>query len=262
MSAVRRIRRALLIGLPTLALLAAAVLYRLPAYPGYRWLVGAQGGVEARDFEGTLWQGSAGQVRVEGYDLGTVRWRLSAGHLLTGAVRVDWVLSGREIEASGQLGRGLFGGDATLSNVRGTGPATWLQVILQEPFFRLQGDIDLDLEQARFDADGFLVGLIGRCTWSDAAVDGTVSTPLGDLMVEFAPAGDGIVGQLSDGGGPLALEGTVTLGAREYAVDARLAPRHESVALQQALQVMGPVDGQGRTRLGITGPLLPLTGWL
>jgi general secretion pathway protein N len=254
-------RRYLLIGIPAVVILALGIVARIPAWQAYQWLAGDASQVVASDFSGTLWQGRAGRVTVSGYSLGTLEWKLAPVGLLAGNLQVDLDLAGREVSTHATLLRPLVGSGWRAENVIATGPATWLQVILQEPFLQLHGEIEMDLSAAAIDEQGWLTRVVGHCRWRGASVGGTLVTDLGDLSVTFTTDSAGIVGQLADAGGPLGLAGTVIVKERQYEVDAYLHARADVVELRQALLIFGRPGPDGWTHLGITGPMLPLSGW-
>lgn len=257
-----RTRRTLLASAAILIVLTIGVAVQIPAYQAYRWLLGSASGVQASDFSGSVWNGRAGQFSVDGYQLGEIDWVLSPGALLLGQIQVDWTVSGREVQGQGRVQRALWDTAWTVQDLRAKGPATWLQVVVQEPFLQLEGFLDAEISQARIDREGWLLSANGQCHWRSAAVGGTLRTELGDLAVHFRTEEQAIVGDLIDAGGPLGLTGTVQVRDRQYTVDARLEARADVAALRQALLIMGSPDESGRTRLAISGPMLPLSGWM
>ncbi len=85
------------------------------------------------------------------------------------------------------------------------------------------------------------------------------SADLGSFELLFPPAaqGDPIIGQLRDLGGPLSVSGDLQLmRAGGYDLSGYVAARAQASAdVVQALQLLGPVDSQGRRMFSLAGSL-------
>lgn len=248
------------ITLIALALVLAATVALLAQWPAEHALprLSAGSGLVLDGIEGSVWAGAAQRARYRGLALGRVRWTLAPGSVLRLAPAAEVRVDGAELAAFGTVARPR-GGGLELTGLNGRIPAGWLQRILNEPFLGLTGDIGFEFDRVRIGADGRLRALDGRAQWDDAWVSGRLAAALGDLRVDWRTESTGVMlGSLADSGGPLELDGVVTVTADHYRIDAWLRARGDSVALRQALEVLGRADASGRVRLQIEGPMLPL----
>ncbi len=250
-------------GLAAVAI-AAAMIVQMPASMVEKRLAVVNPGLSLQQLEGTIWRGSAQQVSWQGYALGTVKWSLSAASFLTLRPQLSVTINGASITGHAVLRR-QWGGAVVAKDSQLMLPASWLQHILNQPTLGLSGQLDIALEHARLDNEGWLVAMTGKASWRDAAVrGGSANDPmigLGDLDLDWQTTGEGsIQGTLNDGGGALSMMGEVSIANRAYRVRAQLAARNGDPKLRQALQFFGRSDGAGQVRLDIFGPLVALSG--
>lgn len=240
-----------------LVLLLVAAVTQLPAYQAYRWF-GLDRQLTLSGLSGTVWQGRADRLSLGDYPLGSLSWRLQPLSLLRLNIAAELHITGPDGSASGLLTRPIGGGSTEVSALVGSMPASWLQLMLQEPLFQLQGHLEMQIEQLVLAANGSISELRGQVYWRQAAVAGAIVTPLGDLMLDWQSDAGTLVGEFSDNGGPLALAGQVTIADGQYRVAAKLAARAGNPSLQQALKVLARPDRDGWLALNINGPMIPL----
>jgi hypothetical protein len=167
--------------------------------------------ITAEDLSGSIWHGSAGKLRVRGTDAGALEWRLSPAALLslTIAADVHWVKVAFVIDASikitpiGISARNVHGGGPLqdLADIGLPGGARGTAVVA---FSKLGANV------AR------LSSIAGDLSVSDLSLQQVGrGADLGNYVLHFgedAAAADGTVtGQLSDAGGPLQVQGTITV---------------------------------------------------
>jgi hypothetical protein len=194
-----------------LAAAIAAILATLPASLAAHLLPAA---VQAEDFSGSLWHGSAGRIRVDGREAGALEWRLHPAALLGLSVAADlhWVKVGFVLDAAVTVDRHGF----TARDIRGGGPIADLQELgvaagwhgnADIHFSELKGDFSAPL----FAAGDLKVANLGSAQFADGA-------DLGGYDLQFpeqAGAGDGsLTAQLSDTGGPLQVQATINYSAK------------------------------------------------
>ncbi len=248
------------LGWATLAVvsLLAAALVQLPASIAQRLLAHGLPALQLQQVTGSAWQGSAGQAVWQGNALGPLTWKLSGASLLLLRPKLALTLNGSVVSGQAVITR-LVDGSIRVDQAQLRMPGAWLQLIVNQPQLGLRGDLELDIEQARIDPQGWLVALDGNAWWRSAAISGAGVSVLGDLSLHWQTTGEGqILGTLSDAGGPLALSGQVTVANRAYRVRASLAARDGNVQLRQALGFLGQVDSSGTVRMEIFGPLLAI----
>lgn len=236
----------------------------------------AGSGVAFGGIEGTVWKGTAARTRYHDLALGRLRWNLSPASLLRLSPSAEVQIEGSELAARFTVERPR-GGGLEFHDLSARLPAGWLQRVLNEPYLSLAGQIRFELDRVGIGADGRLRALDGRASWDEARasivtslrpgsgssrpVDADLSAELGSLAVDWRTESTGVMlGSLTDSGGPLQLNGEVTVTADHYRIDARLAARGEAPALRQALELLGRADAAGWVRLRIGGPMLALGG--
>ena len=238
-----------------LAIVVAAVA-RLPARQAAALITSP--GLQLDGLSGTVWAGQAAAVRYGELLLGQARWELDALPLLWLTSRATVQLEGPELSAHGQAIQ-RPGGEIRLRDATARLPAEWLQRILNEPFLGLGGRINLQLDHVVLDEQGWLRELTGTGRWLQARITGRLQAELGELTGRFETDSEGIIrGRLEDRGGPLQLQGHITVHEETYRVDLELGARGDAIALRQALQVLGNPGRDGRVRITISGPMLAL----
>ncbi len=198
-----------------LAALTVAV-STLPASLAARFLPAA---VQAEDFSGSIWHGSAGRVTVNARNAGSVEWRLHPEALLRLRVAADlrWVRGGFVLDGAAGLERnawfvsGVHGG-GPIEDLRGLGlPAQW------------RGSAQVHIQELRAALAGAAITLqaaVGDITVSDLASPLVArGANLGGYTLQFAdpaltPDSDATA-QIADTGGPLSVEAVVHFSAKQ-----------------------------------------------
>ncbi|MFK7955884.1 MAG: type II secretion system protein N [Lysobacterales bacterium] len=254
-------RRLWLVGL-VVAAIAGAMIVQMPASVVEKRLAEMNPALTLQQVSGTIWRGTFRQASWQGYALGTVSWSLSAVSVFTLRPQLSVWVDGINIAGQTKLRR-QWGGAVVAQDSQMTLPATWLQHILNQPMMGLGGQLEIALDHAQLDDEGWLVALTGEAWWRDAAVRGGSGNGqwivLGDLGLNWQTLDEGAIqGTLKDSGGELALDGKVSIANHAYRVRAQLAPRNGDPRLREALQLFGRPDASGQVRLDIFGPLVAL----
>ena len=248
----RRARRWPWLLLPLLV--AAFLAWQFPA--GWALaLARAQGmNLSWSDTDGTLWRGTARQVRWEHLSLGTVDWSL---HEWLPGTRTDWAVGGRGSD---------YSLDAVVAlnllqlhearGIEGEVPAAWVSLAHVLPFVALTGRMHLDIDEARFE-DGLPRRIEGRVDWNGAGLSGLVNERLGSIRMDFEPAGDGTRFRLrGDGSAPLNLAGEGQIDGKQWWLDLELSAAPSRMAVLEALAGFGRLRGN-TLYLELSGTLLP-----
>ncbi|MGC1522097.1 MAG: type II secretion system protein N [Steroidobacteraceae bacterium] len=213
--------------------------------------------VVAGDFSGSLWHGSAGRITVDGRDAGALEWRLQPAALLgmTLSTELHWVKVGFVIDAAVTIDRHGF----AARDIKGGGPIEDLVGLGVAAGWRGAADIHLDALRGSF-RQPFAVGDIGAAgdikvsNLAGAQVAGGADLGGYDLRFVQAPpgAGDSLDAQLTDTGGPLAVQTTIHYAAQERTATLSGTVRERPDAppallaqLQNLSQLRGR-DAQGR----------------
>jgi general secretion pathway protein N len=202
---------------------------------------------------GTVWDGEAESVRLDGAALGSLHWQLAAGSLLLVTlaadlqlIRPDGHLEGRvRLHAGGQIEGKAIRFDLPLTTLHPdpAGPAWTGRIAGQVDDVRLQ--------------DGWPVALTARLTLSHLKAP-NAADDLGAFALTFE-ARDAtpttLLGRLQDQGGPLRVQAQLRLEHdRTYRLDGDIAPRGGlSDELSRAIAFLGSPDATGRRPIGMTG---------
>lgn len=201
--------------------------------------------------EGTLWQGSAGELEVDGLILTDLRWRFEPAALLKG--QLAWQLrADGDLRLRGRAGVGLSGGFA--EQVLLDAPAELIASYLRLPVpVLLQGEMTLAVRQWQ-QGTGLCQVLEGDMNWVDAAGSSFGQRlVLGDLNASLACEQGAVLADVSGIGGQL----IPTLQARvqpsgQLTVDGKLAPTAGLPNnLRSALGMLGRPDSQGHWTIKI-----------
>jgi hypothetical protein len=176
--------------------------------------------VVAGDFSGSLWHGSAGRISVYGRDAGALEWRLHPAALLGMVLSTDlhWVKVGFVIDAAVTIDRQGF----AARDVRGGGPIEDLVGLGVAAGWRGTADIHLDALRGSFGQPFAVrdVAASGDIKVSNlAGVQVADGANLGGYDLRIAqgtPGTDGSLdAQLTDTGGPLAVQTTIHYAVKE-----------------------------------------------
>ena len=207
------------------------------------------GSVRVIEAEGTVWDGRGVLTSPDGRWKVPVGWHLKAAPLLRGEV---------EVELAAQPGLDTPRGTLRMSR---TGFATQGLVldlpatILESAFAgrspaTFGGDIRLEARDLAIEGTQGSGGLAMR--WERArlvAPDGT-SVSLGSVAARFVPRDGALVGRISNTGGEVAVDGTMTMSRGGVGLDATLAPRTGAApAVVGVLRSLGPTDANGAVQL-------------
>lgn len=187
-----------LLGVFVSAMPASLVLYFLPRY------------VHADELSGSVWHGAAGKLTIAGRDVGAVEWRIHAAALLHLALEADlrWVHRGFGAEANAVIART----SAALSAIHGGGPIEDLQEFGAARGWR--GTVEISVEALSTDYVRLLSahGDIKVAGLSAAKI--AAGADLGSYVLHLdddaVDANGSITAHISDAGGPLSVQGTIT----------------------------------------------------
>ncbi len=183
----------------------------LPASHAWNW---AAAGVpaEAYGLRGTLWQGQASTVIVDGHRLDGVRWELQAGSLLRG--ELHYTISG--MLADGQVrGEVRAGADRRLrlQDLRlNAGADPLIRAAAARPLpLRVQGRIDAYFQEVVLARDGTPERIQGLINWTGGAVVFGETYALGDYAVRLDSSGQLLDMELVTIDAVLRVDGTASL---------------------------------------------------
>lgn len=206
--------------------------------------------VKLQGVTGRIWSGQAQGISIRAVPLGAASWQFSPLTGLTGTADGRVELTGGEATGAAQIRANRT--DVTLSQVKAALPAKMLESALDIPALRLLGHIDVDASSVVL-KDGVLQTASGYLQWQDLGVSGLAEARLGGVRVDFAPEADGILGRVSDLGGPLSVNGTVRVQGQLFRAEIHLDARDDSV--REALLYIGERKPDGGSLLRVEGTI-------
>lgn len=248
-------------GYALFALLAYAVFLAItfPADRAYAMLRSRMPpNVHLYQVHGSVWDGGAGAAQIGRYRLAPVHWEYRPAGLLSGRVDIKVSFDSGPSRASGVIGV-YRDGDIRLSDVDVDTPAAELVKLLRVPIVQLKGDISAKLAGLTVE-DRRLASLDGTITWAGAQVTRPRNFVLGGLQADFKTDKGVVKGTLRDKGGPLQLQGLVTVKPDgTYRVNADLENRDPNQAdLTRFLRQIGRPGPGGKVTVSYSGKMPPL----
>lgn len=238
----------------------AALIFTFPAERAYaHWQASEQANKSfaLSGISGSVWSGKASMALIQGQPLKDVKWTLHPSSLLFGQVGLSWRF---QLPENGYAqAETAFGLDSSVSfeQLEARLPASWVAAVANAAVVRPSGDLSANLTQLTWDGQS-LSSAEGRVAWHGAGVNIFKPVALGDLALSLETTDDAVKGVVSDGGGPLSLDGLLTLSPDgQYAFNGSLAARN-APDLEAALRSMGRTGTDGRIQLKRSGSLASL----
>lgn len=240
-------RAALLVAAGVVALLVGLVA-SFPARLALAWFAPPQ--VRAWGVDGTLWQGRAAEIVVEGRVLGALAWRARPARFV--ALQPTWDLDLRRADgfATGRVGLSLFGARQTITNFDAALSLANLPPVIVPNGVSGQASLSLARLELR---DGWPTTIVGRAAVADLKLPGVIMA-LGPFEFLFPEQSATPLAQIRSLGGPLAVDGRIELPERDrWRFSAELAPgENPPRELVDGLAFVGEDLGGGRRRLELS----------
>jgi len=252
-----------LLVLGLLAYLVALVL-SFPAERAYsHWQASenASNKIALSGISGSVWSGKAAMAMIQGQPLEKIEWSLRPWSLLFGQVGLNWRFqlppgNGKGGYAQGSTALGLDGSVA-FSTLEARLPSKMIARIAKADALQPIGLVSLNLSNVLWDGQN-LRSAEGRIVWSGAGISLLSPVSLGDQAITLETVDETVKGVLSDGGGPLFLDGLLTLSPEgQYEFSGSLAARN-APDLERALRSLGRPDADGKIKLKRSGSLASL----
>lgn len=241
------------IGVVACALLVLAIAAFAPAALLDRRIATATGGkVRLVDASGTVWNGRGALANEAGTWRSPIAWNVAWTALVKGALAVTFEPAAGATTPRGTLDAATTG--IALRDVTIELPASALADALpgRAPVV-LGGTVTIAAGAFAWDGPRGSGALDAR--WRDARLvaAGTVAS-LGTVDVAFVPQDGGLRGRVTNSGGDVRIDGTVTLAASGGTADVLATPQPGAPdAVARALAALGTPDGSGAVRISWRG---------
>jgi len=217
-------------------------------------------GFEAEQVQGMAVYGSAQGVRLHGGRVESMSWYADPLTLLQGRAGLHFALAETDLDVVGTLSTDL-NKHLYLTGLQGHLPLSKAMALAGRQPLPVSGRIEVDLAEIRLTITGLPQSATGTARLLDAITTVGRPLPLGDFSAELRPRDDapGIVGTISDMGGPLTLTGQVTLEpSGRYVFSGQAGVRDpNNRPLKQALSLLGRPGRDGQWRIDYAGQLPP-----
>ena len=204
--------------------------------------------VAISDVQGTVWDGTASIASPASGPIGDLRWRFLPARLASARVAFAVDLSGKMLQAHGELSRGVGGieargvtarADAALLSAFAPVAATW----------HPQGTVTLDAPALAW--DGRKARGTARAEWREASLAVSDVRPLGSYRIDLTADGGPARIDVSTLEGALRIAGHGSFappGALAFSGEAR-AQADSAAALEPLLDLLGPRRADGARSL-------------
>lgn len=212
-------------------------------------------GVQA--VQGTALSGAVQGVRWRAFQAEHLVWRWRPLALFTGRLEFDLNIRDPEATLAGKVALELDR-DLQFRALSGRLPLAKLGTLMRQPALPMQGVVDFDLQELRLNAAGQPRSAHGLIRLLSLRTDLGPPLDLGDFELRLRDAHpNSLQGTLKDAGGPLILEGILTVDPDgRYRFNGQAAVRDAgNQALRKTLQLLGPPNNNGQWPLNLSGVL-------
>jgi len=224
-------------------LLLLFLLMLWPARVAVGWLLPEN--VALSGLRGTVWQGTATQLNIDGHPIGALSWDARLFSLLGGRPRWQIELSRASGFARAEVAV-TTGGSVTVADLTGASPLDGIADLVE--LAGTGGNLTLNLPILELE-DGMLTALAGRVVVDSLSPIGLTDVDLGTLELDVpADQSPPFNGTLSAVSGPLIVEdGRLELQADgRYTVSGRVKARDDAPQdIRQGMQFLGAPDPNG-----------------
>ena len=223
----------------------------------------ANRGFALAGISGSVWSGHADVAVMQGNRFESVEWTFRPWSLLVGEVGLNWRFQSPDSEKTHEkvFGHGVtslgLGGSINFSSLEAQIPVSMMASLAKMKALQPSGSLSLNLQEVDWDGES-LVNATGKIVWRQAGVNLLQQISFGDLTLNLDTRNDEINGLLADSGGPLSVEGLITLKEDgNYQFNGVFASRGDK-GLENALRSLGPVGPNGKVKINYSGNLAKL----
>lgn len=234
---------------------ALFVIATLPASQLYHFAKERLPNVALQHVEGTIWDGSAKQIRINKFEVGPIYWRFKPLSLLLGEATFQLSTNEKKLKATGSAGIN-FTGEPFISKMKGEGPIKTLLSLFPATPITPEGRIAFDIKEALFHNQR-LNSITGTIDWQHAGVKQPIKIQIGNLNIALNTDKSGIHGKISDKNATIAVNGQLELlPSGEYQINGKIQPKPDTPQdLLNALNILGQPDPTGAIPLSYSGKI-------
>lgn len=204
-------------------------------------------------FQGNIWQGSAGSLRVNNIDIGSISWKIKPACFITFKLCADVVQNHDRARSSFKIN---VRNNIELYDLQASGDTAMLGALLTNYGITTSGDFEANLSKAFFRGNR-IETIEGNILFSSLVLNGVLQVAMGDVNSVFLPQTDHIQIDIKNNNGHIDMSGVVQLFTdMSYEVDMQLrqnANSNESVV--NGMQYLGKKQADGSVRLQQKGQL-------
>ena len=209
--------------------------------------------IHASEYYGNIWQGSASALTINGFELGTVLWKIKPGCFFTFSLCAQ-VEQQHEIVSSNFIAR--LSNNVELHDVTAEGDAVILNAILQNYGLTSSGAFEVDLNKVSFNQNN-IDEITGNIKFSSLVLNGVIRVSMGNVDTVIESKDDHTVILIDNNNGHLDLNGEIKLFAdMSYHADMRLKQNERtSEMVVNGLSFVGNTEADGSVRVNQKGRL-------
>ena len=207
---------------------------------------------------GSIWDGHAHSIDVEGIRLSDTHWNMKAWKLLIGRAALDIDTRLEDEAISGEIGASLTG-TVFANTLNGRISADTVTRLANIPMAQLSGMIDIAVEHISWSL-GELPEVDGTLVWKDASVTVAETASLGEVSIVITQQDDSLRADVNNDGGDIELKGEASLNPEaDYEANIRFKPTASaSRNLRRSLGLFAEPQGDGSFLLKNSGSLKQL----
>jgi general secretion pathway protein N len=213
--------------------------------------------IGASGVSGSLWNGSAQRISINGFSVNATRWTIKPLALLAGALELRLLTSWPGGEFEGDLSARITG----LLQIKDASVFASLNELSETVGMPASGQLSLNIESLAIKNNWptQVVGSLNLSGLTTVQPGSNIPIILGNYAVVFTNKivndDKPIIGTITDNGGPLELSGQVTLTApNQYLLETKIKPQANAAAnLKQALKFIAPTDNRGAHDFKLNG---------
>jgi general secretion pathway protein N len=252
----------ILVGFSAYIIFILATIPAATVYAYWKDTLGPKVPFNAKHWSGSVWSGKAAEVMIGGKQIKSLSWQFHPFKLLMGSLELGLEFEVKDGYLKGAAGRSIMG-TRYINDIEAWIPMSEIAALANLQTFMPAGALNVNLEKLELSQQA-LSSAVGDIEWNSAEITLLNKMGLGDIQLKFDPADDGIKGVLSDQGGPLQVDGLLTVSSKgAYAFTGALGLRDpQRTDLKNALRSLGRPGNDGKYKITRSGELAELKSYL